>query len=66
VQHDRSSPPQQIDSKHRVNFAIAFMSEVSPERRNAADFSDLLVFVCGSYLMDEIWLASLNGSIRSE
>ena len=48
VQHDRSSPLQQIHSKHRVDFELAFMSEVSRERRNAAKFSDLLVFVYGS------------------
>jgi hypothetical protein len=48
VQHDRSSPLQQTYSKHRVDFALALMSEVSPERCNAANFSDLLVFVYGS------------------
>jgi hypothetical protein len=47
VQHDRSSPLQQIYSKHRVG-SLAFISEVSRERRNAAKFSDLLVFVYGS------------------
>jgi hypothetical protein len=47
MRHDRSSPLQQIYSKHRVDFALAFMSEVSPERRNADNFSGLLVFVYG-------------------
>jgi len=48
VQHDRSSPLQQIYSKQRIRFALAFMVEVSRERRNAAKFSGLLVFVYGS------------------
>jgi len=63
LQHGRSSPRQQIYSKHRVDFALAFMSEVSPERRNAANFPTLLPLSMALSCWTRFGLANLNGSI---